>query len=169
VNADEQKPQISRARLVLGATVFVVGWCTPLLAPWVATRDALPPIVRTSLAGLLVLGIPEVFTLIAVGILGQDGFAYLKARFFRWLAPRYPIVPIGRTRHRVGVAMFVAPLLLGLLGPYFEGWAPILGSHRIQIAAGADAIFLASLFVLGEPFWEKLHRLFLQERPAPGE
>lgn len=160
----QDAPGVSRARLVAGATVFVVGWCSPLLVPWVATLDTLSPTVRTSISGLLVVGIPEIFSLVAVGILGKDGFASLKRKIRRSLEPLTPAEEVGPTRHRVGVAMFIVPLVFGWATPYLTAWVSLIEARRIEIAIAGDLIFIASLFVLGGAFWEKLRRLLLREK-----
>jgi hypothetical protein len=40
---------------------------------------------------------------------------------------------------------------------------PILGRHTIEKAAITDVMLIASLFVLGGRFWDKIRALFVRE------
>ncbi len=154
---------ISRTRLALGGGVLAVGWLAPLLVPWVTSADGLSDEWKAGISGLLLLGIPELFSLVAVGILGKAGYEFLKHRVLRALAPLRPAQHVGRTRHRIGVAMFTLPLALGWAAPYASLWIPSLSEQQVPLAIGADIVFISSLFVLGGSFWEKLRGLFVRE------
>jgi hypothetical protein len=156
----------SRLRFSVGAVVFGVGFLSPLLVPLVAASN-LSTEWKTGLSGLLLLGIPEIGMLVAVAIMGKDGCEALKGilrRVFKQLQPATK--PIGRWRHRMGVAMFVTPLAFGWLFPFAMGRLPELSEHRIALGIGGDALLVASLFVLGGEFWEKLGALFVRSAKA---
>lgn len=157
------RPEISRTRLTVGGAVFVAGWLTPLLIPWVASIDELSGEWKAGISGALMLGIPELFSVVAVGILGRDGFDFLKARLVCSLSTLRPAHRVGKVRHRVGVAMFCLPLLAGWASPYLMAWRPALIDHLVLQGAIGDAIFVTSLFVLGSSFWQKLNRLFVRD------
>jgi len=158
-----EAPEIPRVRLAIGGGVFVVGWLAPVLVPWVASADGLSAEWKAGISGLLLLGIPELFSVVAIGILGREGFEFLKHRALRALRVLRPAQHVGKTRHRVGVAMFVMPLVLGWAAPYARGWIPEIVTHQVPLAIGGDIIFVSSLFVLGGSFWEKLHGLFVRD------
>ena len=63
--------QISKTRLLVGGTVIVVGFMSPLLIPLVASTNWSVGL-KSAISGLLALGIPEVFMVIGVAILGKD-------------------------------------------------------------------------------------------------
>jgi hypothetical protein len=66
--------------------------------------------------------------------------------------------------------MFVTPLAMGWLFPFAMGKLPALGEYRIALGIAGDTVLLASLFVLGGEFWEKLSALFIRDaRPATRE
>ena len=46
---------------------------------------------------------------------------------------------------------------------YKPEWLPDSSSWRWIVKIAADVIFIASLFVLGGDFWDKLHALFVRE------
>ena len=70
-----------KGRLALGGGILVVGVLCPLFVPLVTT-SALPTEWKAGLAGLLLLGMPELFMLVAVAALGKSGFDYIKGRVF---------------------------------------------------------------------------------------
>ncbi len=149
------------ARLYVGGAVFVFGWLTPLFVPLVASSD-LSTEWKTLLSGLLLLGIPEVFSLIAVAILGKDGFSYLK-RFLLGVLRRHfaPPAVVSPARYRIGLVMFLLPLLFGWMAGYVPDVMPGYASCRLAYALGGDSLLLISLFVLGADFWDKLRALFI--------
>ena len=145
-----------KSRLILGGAIFIAGFLSPLLIPVVADSD-LSTEWKTLLSGVLVLGLPEVFMLIAVAILGKPGFEYLKAHLWRLIRPADKV---SVTRYRIGLFMFFLPILFGWLLPYLESWLTVLEIHRIKLAIIGDIIFATSLFVLGGNFWLKIESLF---------
>jgi len=74
-------------RFRLGLTILIVGWLSPLLIP-IVTRTSLATEWKTIISGLLAVGIPEVFTVAAIAIMGKSGYNLIKERIFRflWLA-----------------------------------------------------------------------------------
>jgi len=149
-------------RLIIGGMVFVLGFMGPAFVPLVAIMN-MPTEWKTALSGLLLLGIPELFMLIAVAILGRPGFDYLKAHLLKVLAPPERV---SRARYRFGLLLFVLPLLLGWLMPYVSPWLPGYSTHPVVYGVVGDAVFLVSLWVLGGEFWDKLRALFIHEASA---
>lgn len=147
-------------RFPLGAALFVIGWCTPLLIPLV-TASGLSTGWKTIISGALAVGIPEVFSLAAIAIMGKEGFAYLKGRVFGFLKRHGPPDQVGRTRYHIGLVMFGLPLLFGWLGPYVAHRIPEYEISRFWISLAGDVIFVSSLFVLGGDFWDKVRALFI--------
>jgi hypothetical protein len=134
-----------------------VGLACPLLIPIVVASD-LSSGWKTVLSGLLGIGIPDVFTIAAVGVMGKQGFDALKQRAFALLRSAAPPDRVGPIRHRIGLAMFVIPLVFGWAGPYL----PVSRSQGTLAIAG-DISFLASFFVLGGDFWDKIRALFVRD------
>jgi len=147
----------SRTRLLIGGIFFVSGFATPLLIPIVMSSN-LPAGWKTLLSGLLALGIPEIFMLIAAGILGKQGFAYLKSKLWQWIAPPETV---SLLRYRVGLLMFFVPVLFIWLHPYLEQASPELADKRVNLGLLSVSLMTASLLVLGGEFWDKLRGLFL--------
>lgn len=154
--------------------MFVVGILCPLLVPLVTQSD-LSTRWKTILSTALVAGLPEVGMLVAVAILGKDGFMELKQRALSLLRRHTAPSRVSRTRYRIGLVMFFGPGLFGFLAPYLVHYFPSLAVTSLRPVIVSDIVFAASFFVLGAGFWEKIHALFVHEpgpvaaRDNPGE
>ena len=150
---------IPKNRLYLGGSIFVVGLLCPLLVPLV-TSTGLSTAWKATLSGLLLLGIPEIFMLIAAAVMGKAGFAYLKELLFGFLK-RY-VVPeaVSPGRYRIGLIVFFFPIFWAWLAPYLSEFISFQ-EHSLKIAFGGDLLLLMGLVLLGGEFWEKLRSLFL--------
>ena len=154
---------ISRSRLLVGGAIFIAGLLSPLLIA-VVVNSSLSTGTKTLLSGALAFGIPEVGMLLAIIILGKDGFAYLKKTSIQFMRRNFmPPEKVSRTRYRVGLVMITLPLLMAWLGPYLGGY--IFGDNKLSwiTALAGDVLFLTGLFVLGGDFWDKLRALFRYE------
>ena len=147
-------------RFRLGLTILIVGWLSPLLIP-VVTRTSLATELKTIISGLLAVGIPEVFTVAAIAIMGKSGYNLIKERIFSFLKKHGPPDRVSLTRYRIGLVMFVLPLLFGWLGPYGAHRIPGYETHRFVVSVIGDLMFVASFFVLGGDFWDKISALFI--------
>lgn len=149
-------------RFRLGLAVLIVGWLSPLLIP-VVTRTSIATEWKAIISGLLAVGIPEVFTVAAIAILGKSGFNLIKERIFSFLKKHGPPDQVSLTRYRIGLVMFVLPIVFGWLGPYGAHNIPGYETHRLVVSVIGDLMFVASLFVLGGDFWDKVRALFVHD------
>ena len=144
-----------KGRLVAGASVFALGWIATLVMVRVITASAVP-----SSIGLIVVFVgPKIGVLAAIAIMGKPGFAYLKKLIFGYLKPPADVRP---ARHRVGIVMFVAAMLFGWLEPY-GFFLPGFAAAGIRYSLAVDVLLVASIFVLGGNFWDKIRALFIRE------
>ena len=74
---------------------------------------------------------------------------------------RYHPDRVSPARYRIGLVMFVLPILFGWLGPYGASHIPGYEAHRFVVSLLGDVMFVASLFVLGGDFWDKIRALFI--------
>ncbi len=163
MNSEVSKPQ--KGRLIAGGIVFISGFLSPLLIPVVLASD-LSPAWKTAISGGLAIGIPELFMIIAAGILGKSGFSYLKLKIFAIFKKHGPLNVVSPLRYKIGLMMFCLPLLTGWILPYLEHHMPIYESYALWIKISGDIILFLSLFVLGGDFWDKLRSLFIQRSKA---
>jgi len=152
-------------RMSLALVLWVGGFFLPLFIPLVTTLP-LPLATKTALSGLLVLGLPQLLTVIAIAIVGKSGFHYLKDQLFGAAKRLGPPVHVSRLRYRIGLVMLFLPLNVALLAPYIT----LLDIHErlphwVYGAVG-DTLFLTSFFVLGGEFWDKVKALFIYEARA---
>ena len=150
------------SRLILGAVIFLTGSLSLFLVPLIATSE-LSAAWKTGISGLLLVGIPELALVAAIGILGKAGFNYLKSKLFGLFKKYGPPAKVSPTRYRIGLVLFVLPILVGWLLPYGAHLLPFYQKSRILVMMTLDLIFLSSVFVLSGDFWEKIQSLFIQE------
>ncbi|MBT8428590.1 MAG: transporter suffix domain-containing protein [Gammaproteobacteria bacterium] len=152
-------------RLKLGVAILMLSVLLPIVGISVVAGLGLSTSMITSLSGaLLVSG--EVFGILAVAVMGKPGFAYLKSRLLGLLKRYGPPKTVGRGRYTFGLMMFVAPILFGLLSPYFSAQIPGFIEQPLPYAVTGDLMLVASLFVLGGDFWDKLRSLFVHDAHA---
>jgi hypothetical protein len=162
VVSSENKQSQSGWRLRLGLTIFIIGFASPLLIPVITATD-LPTGWKTAISGALALGIPEIFSIMAIAIMGRDGFDTIKARFFSFIKKHGPPDRVSKRRYRVGLVMFVLPLLFGWLGLYFAHYIPAYEANRLSINIVGDLLFISSFLLLGGEFWDKIRGLFIHD------
>ena len=150
----------SRGKLVTAGIIFISGFFSPLLIPIVTSSD-LSAGWKTALSGLLVFGIPELFMVIAAAVAGKEGFNYIKSKVYGFLKKHGPPDTVSKTRYKLGLVLFLIPILVGLFLPYFTHLIPSYEEYRNLINAIGDIVLLTSLFVLGGDFWDKLRSLFI--------
>jgi len=107
----------------------------------------------------------EISFLLSLLLLGKTVIRKAKEKF--WQLFKRPVaaapVYISKRRHRIGIWLFFISFIpyplteISLLCGY-----PAAGEHvayLLMLFAG-DILFVISLFVLGEPFWEKITKIF---------
>ncbi len=159
----ERSPAGWRMRLAL--VLWFGGFFLPLLIPLVAMLP-LPVASKAALSGLLVLGLPQLLTVIAIALVGKSGFHYLKAWLYGAAKRFEPPAHVSRLRYRIGLVMLFLPLAVALLGPYLTLLVPHEGLPRWAYGAIGDTLFLTSFLVLGGEFWDKVKALFIYEARA---
>ena len=108
----------------------------------------------------------EVLGIVAVAVMGKGGYAYIKNRIFGLLKQYGPLAEVSRTRYNFGLVMFAVPIAFGWIAPYAAAIIPGYLGNETTYALVGDLLLLASLFVLGGDFWDKLHALFKHDAKA---
>lgn len=160
INSPTKPP---KGRLIAGTIVFISGFLSPLLIPVVLASN-LSSGLKTTLTGLLAIGIPEIFMVIAATILGKEGFSYLKQKIWSWFKKHGPPDHVSKGRYRLGLVLFCIPLILAWALPYFGHYIPNYKSIDLWFFIIGDVMFIISFFVLGGDFWEKLRSLFVYNK-----
>jgi len=149
-------------RFKLGASMFGLSVLLPLAGVPLVTTLGLSTGVTASVTGGLLLS-AEVLGVAAIAVMGKSGYACIKNRVFGFLKQYGPPNKVSRLRYRIGLVMFCVPILFGWLSPYVSQSIPALSSHPLPFALGGDILLLASLFVLGGDFWDKVRSLFIHD------
>jgi hypothetical protein len=152
-------PEIPKSKLLLGSIILIVGFMSPLLIPFVIGSD-LPVSYKNILSGLLAFGIPEIFMIIAIAVMGKPGFEFIKEKIFRYIKRFAPADEVSLTRYRIGLIMFSLPIIIGIMLPYASYFLPFSKDIPLWWYLISDALFVSSFFVLGGDFWDKLSGLF---------
>jgi hypothetical protein len=160
-----ESPEPPGWRFKTGVTLFVLGWICPLFIPLV-TLSALSSEWKTILAGALLVGGPEVLSLISIAFLGRDGFNLLKSRAFALIKRAAPSASVSRMRYRIGLLLLLPHVLYAQMIFYAPGLIPFYEQYSLQMNLTADALFVATLFILGGEFWEKVRALFYYDARA---
>jgi hypothetical protein len=145
-----------------GVTLIAIGWICPLFIPLVM-KSTLSTEWKTALSGFLLVVGPEALSILAIAILGKDGFNFLKEKVFALLRRAAPTAKVSRTRYRAGLAIWVLLFIYGSFVWYAPHLVPGYAENRIAMNLTADFLFIASLFVLGGNFWEKFSALFIYD------
>jgi hypothetical protein len=163
--SETRNVEVSKTRLIIGGILFAGGFLSPLAIPLVTQSD-LPGNWKVFLSTGLVAGLPEVGMVLAAAVLGKQGFALLKEKLFSLLRKHTAPAAVSAGRYRIGLFMFLFPLVVGWLTPYAAHFFPVLAGKPLLPAIIFDLVFAASFLVLGAGFWEKIRSLFVHDESA---
>jgi hypothetical protein len=150
-------PHSAGWRFNVGIMILGLIVACSLLIPISAAMD-MPAKTVATVTGVVLIG-NKVLLLIAIGVMGKAGFQELKRRVFHNLTP----APMpGPTRYRIGLVMFCLPLLSVMLAPYLDAFWPGLRPNSFPLQVFGNAMLIASFFVLGGNFWDKVRALFVR-------
>ena len=148
-------------RLKLGVALLILGLIMPAGTLPVAATDW-PIAVKTVVSSILLFGF-EIMLVPAVALMGKDNFERIWAGAMRLLKTLKPAGGVSKTRYKVGLYMLVGPTLYAWIANYAPSWLPEDYVLRVWVNLGLDLVTLASLFVLGGDFWDKVRALFLHD------
>jgi len=156
------EPKVEDWRLKLGAVLFGLSILLPIAGvPMVGLFDFSTGMSATLTGGLLVSA--EVMGLAAVAVMGKSGYAYIKKRALGFLKQYGPPNKVSPLRYKIGLVMFLTPVLFGWVSIYTARWIPGFENEPFFYAVGGDLMLLSSLFVLGGDFWDKIRSLFIHD------
>ncbi|WP_202902648.1 transporter suffix domain-containing protein [Rhizobium mesoamericanum] len=158
-NLDANDSNRSAWRFKLGvvlACLIIGSWLLVPVLAWTGTSAA----TIATVTGILFIW-NKVMILATIAVMGKPGFQELKRTIFGVF--RFPAESsIGPVRYKIGLIMFIVPLMVAILEPYVMLMWPSI-SRNTWDEVLADAIFLGSFLVLGGSFWEKIRALFVRE------
>lgn len=155
----------SKVRLIVGGLVFMFAQSTILFIPLVPILPV-PEIWKPIISACLVVGIPQVFTILSITILGKQGFNYLRSKAKGFLKHHVFRQTVSPFRYYIGLILFILPLVFGWIMPYFPQLIPSYESDRFTLNFIGDLMLVSSFFVLGGNFWDKVRALFIASAKA---
>ncbi|MFC4278859.1 transporter suffix domain-containing protein [Achromobacter aloeverae] len=147
-------------RFKVGIGLFLFAFALWLLVPLAGWLDV-PGGRIAALTGVIFIA-NKVLIITCIAVMGKVGFQQLKAIVFGHAKRLAPVATVGPVRHAIGLVMFFVPLISAMLEPYVDTIWPGLRPNLWQVQAAGDLMLIASLFVLGGNFWNKLHALFVR-------
>ncbi|WP_426228629.1 transporter suffix domain-containing protein [Pararhizobium sp. DWP3-4] len=156
---DNVAPQAPAWRFKLGIVLVCIAIAMWLCVP-VAAWAGVPSTRIAAITGVIFI-VNKVLLLLVIAVMGKAGFQELKRKIFgvfRLSADTH----ISRARYNLGLVMFCIPLISASLEPYIDALWPDLRPNMWQLQLLGDVMFLASFFVLGGNFWDKIRSLFIR-------
>jgi hypothetical protein len=160
-----ENPKRSKTKLTVGVVILVLGFFSPLLIPLVVATNW-SATTKSIISGLLAFGIPELFMLLAVVVMGKPGYEYIKGKVGRYFKQYLPPDQVSRKRYYLGLVLFSIPIVFGILQPYLAHFIPLLKELPLWPHLALDVTFIIGILVLGGDFWDKLSGLFHYEVTA---
>ena len=159
-------------RFRIGMGLVVAGFLSPLGALVLPFID-LSTAMKATLGGAFLAGIPEVFTVAAIAVLGKPGFAYVKSRIMVLLRRYGSPKEVGPVRYYIGLTLWLIPAVYAWIIMYAPPEViPGFPEYRVHMGLTIDLLFVFSFFVLGGDFWDKVRALFMYKAkarfPEPG-
>ncbi len=151
-------PEFPGIRLYIGITVLALSFSMLLTGLYASTfvHDHWLKAVVVSLFWIC----GPVMKIASVAILGKPSYLWIKAKFRHHVVRVVKPYHESRLRYNIGLVMFCLPIIFN----YTLAYAPqILTDNfykHLGLNISIDVVFLASLFVLGGDFWDKLKALF---------
>jgi hypothetical protein len=147
-------------RFKLGIIIVAFTCVIWLLIPLAAATGVRAGTIAALTGGIFIAN--KVLLLLAITIMGKAGFRELKRHISGYIVGLAPNAAVGPRRYQIGLVMFCLPLASAILEPYFDTIWPGVRPNSWQLQLLGDVMLIASFFVLGGNFWDKLHALFVR-------
>jgi hypothetical protein len=160
MTTDASAPASAGWRFKLGICIFIFAFALWLLIPLAASMGVAGSRIAAMTGAIFIAN--KVLLLTCIAVMGKAGFQQLKGLVFGYAKGLAPSGPIGPARHVIGLVMFCLPLVTAMLEPYVDQFFPGLRPNIWQLQALGDLMLIASFFVLGGDFWNKIRALFVR-------
>ncbi len=145
-------------RFYLGAAIFVAAFAAWLLVP-AASAAGWSTAQIASLTGAVFVS-NKVGLLTAIAVMGKPGFNHLKGLLLGLFRKLGPPQQVSRNRYRLGLVLFLVPVLMTWVAPYAPVVFGTTGVYGFLQNRALEALLVVGLFLLGGDFWDKLGALF---------
>jgi hypothetical protein len=152
-------PEYPGPRLYIGISVFILSFFM-LLAGLVVSAFIRDYYWKALIVSIFWICGP-IMKISSVAILGKPSYLWIKSKFRHHFVRVVKPYHESRLRYNIGLVLFCLPIIPN----YIMAYAPQVLTNNFYIRLGMnisiDALFIASLFVLGGDFWDKLKALFI--------
>jgi len=131
-------------RLKSGIGLFILSIAAPLIGIPAVTAFNLSATVTAALSGVLLVG-SEIVGVLAVAVMGKNGYTYIKNCVLGFLKQYGPPEEVSRLRYNIGLVMFSVPVLFGWVSIYAAQLIPGFTKNPLPFALSGDILLLASL------------------------
>jgi hypothetical protein len=157
-------PENPGLRFYLGLVVFIASFF--MLPTGLVLREFISDSFwRGFILGVFWISAP-LMKIGSIAILGKSSYAWINYQIhyiYHKVAKPHQITPL---RYNIGLVMFVLPFLPNYWISFMPHLFSLSFTGRYIVIITSDAMFLASLFVLGGDFWDKLRALFIYKAKA---
>jgi hypothetical protein len=101
-----------------------------------------------------------VLKITSVAVLGKCSYIWIRYKFWHLFVKAIKADKVSRTRYTIGLIMFCLPIIPNYIMAYAPRFITDAYHWRLLINVAIDTIFIASIFILGGDFWDKLRALF---------
>ena len=152
-----EKVRVGR-RFYMGAAVFTGAETAWLLVPIASVAGWSTSQIASLSGGVFVVN--KVGLITAIAIMGKAGFNHLKRLLFGLLSKLGPPQQVSHRRYRLGLILFMVPVLMAWVEPYADAILGQGNTHRFLQDLPLELLLLVALFLLGGEFWDKVRALF---------
>ena len=161
-------------KFYLGITLFTYSWIPYIFVFMIMPFLHFTTTEALSISSITLISSESAFA-ISVVLLGKDFINMIKAKFKGFFSKKGSKVsskPISKLRYRIGIILFILtlsiPSILTEVVLYYD-YVDVIGlNNLLYIFLSFDVIFIASLFILGGEFIDKLRELFTYEDVVSG-
>ena len=151
-------PQNPGTRFYIGMGILILSFFMLPLGIFLQ-RFAFHHHMKHLILGVFWLSAPAM-KITSIAILGNPAYLYIKWLFRHHVVRVIKPYHASRIRYNIGLFLFCLPVI----PTYILAYAPQFFSEnfyfRLILNISCDVVFIASLFVLGGDFWDKLKALF---------
>jgi len=153
------RPENPGLRLYVGLGIFILSFFMLPIGLFFQ-KFAIHHYAKHIIVGIFWLTAPAL-KITSVAILGKHSYLFIKSKFRHYFVRVIKPYHASRLRYNIGLVLFWLPII----PTYIMAYAPLFVSGnfylRVILNIATDVVFIASLFVLGGDFWDKLKALFI--------
>ena len=163
-DATNEETPTGGLRYWVGLGLLVLSLILPLIALVLIPLLGFPEGVNVVLFGLSLAGGPELLLVLAISAMGKENIDRIFGKLLPWFKRIARWDTVTRGRYILGLWILAVAVLIPWLLIYLweESLAGADGKPDwgFYVIIGANLAFIASIFIMGAPLWQRLQALF---------